>query len=242
MTQTDTARGGAGGGGMTRYKCTSSKDTIDVRHYDSEHVRVGIDCSSRWPALFLSNPDAIAFAGDVLAAAGAAPALDVEACARDIAGAIPSWYYGADSGMDYMDALRAILRRHALPAAPRAVVALRDDDFAAACGAAGVPMGKINYVKGADRLNEFLRARATTTAAPVSSSVADAPGSVPAMPRETYEWARLVGGMECAAIEGDTNKSDALFDRLSECIGRMRRDAFRAGMGLPDAPADGGGR
>jgi hypothetical protein len=73
----------------------------------------------------MSRPDAIAFAHDVLRAAGAepVPAFDVDAVAREINLGVSQWYY-ADPGMsEYSfrdDAIAAISQRRSRPAVSRA--------------------------------------------------------------------------------------------------------------------------
>ncbi|MCC7053996.1 MAG: hypothetical protein IT355_12100 [Gemmatimonadaceae bacterium] len=61
----------------------------------------------------------------------------------------------------------------------------------------------------------------------------------PVMPPAEYEWARLVGGIESAAVEGDRARGTALFERLVACLEAMRVAAFRAGQGLPAAEPEG---
>ncbi len=194
-----------------------------------------------------------------IAAAGAAPALDVEAVAREIAGAIPSWYYGADSGMDYMDALRAILRRHALPAAPRAVVPAASTDgigfppkayrlltdaiakYGSAVDGAesdedveekrdGVLQAARQCIADGVEQQLYLRARATTTAAPVSSSGVDATPdqSLPVLSHDILAMARFYTDMKHATHTERMAAVDWLRARfLSDHL---------------NAPADGGGR
>ncbi len=144
---------------FTKYECTAdSADAIEVATARGEYAYVDIRVreSGETAEVNLSKPDAIAFAGDVLAAAGAAPALDVEAVAREISYSAPCCSGGRDRRERE---IAAILRRHALPAAPRAVVEVQWNDVAAAgcC---------LTDSERAEFINARLRARATTTAAP----------------------------------------------------------------------------
>ncbi len=147
----------------TKYLCaTTEGDYVGVTRCDAVVEIRTYEDGSRC-RVDLTPADAIAFAHDVLRAAGGDAAPDLDALPREIATAIaaeiPSWYFAPNSDMDYGEALRGILRTHLSGlSAPRAVV--EPVTTADLIESTDTCLSPGEYGRVRDRINARLRARA----------------------------------------------------------------------------------